>query len=134
MSVCGKENGKEVNSKCVMSDRTLISRITILGGIGVIQHVLKQQNYLGEASEFRRLFFASITRLRSERTGLCVGRDCRNQRPKFAYSRGGNEGLGDPVDRSIDQSSNMMARIMLSRENLRIGCGTCHQPCMRITR
>ena len=38
MSVCGEENGKEVNSKCGKIASALIVRITILGGIGVIQH------------------------------------------------------------------------------------------------
>ena len=106
MCVWCEVNGKEVNSKCGKIASSLIVRHTILGGIGVIQHVLKQQNYLG-ASEFRRLFFASITRLRSERNGLCVGRDCRNQRPKFACSRGDIEDLEGtrevPVDRSSDK-------------------------------
>ena len=101
MCVWCEVNGKEVNSKCGKIASSSIVRHTILGGIGVIQHVLKQQNYLG-ASEFRRLFFASITRLRSERTGLYVGRDCRNQRPKFACSRGDIRDRGDPVDRSSD--------------------------------
>ena len=101
MCVWCEVNGKEVNSKCGKIASSLIVRHTILGGIGVIQHVLKQQNYL------RRLFSASITRLRSERTGLYVGRDCRNQRPKFAHSRGDIEDLEGtrevPVDRSRDK-------------------------------
>ena len=53
MSVCGEENGKEVNSKCGKIASKLIVRATILGGIGVIQHVLKQQSYL----RVRQLFW-----------------------------------------------------------------------------
>ena len=44
MSVCGEENGKEVNSKCGKIASSLIVRHTILGGIGVIQHVLKHDD------------------------------------------------------------------------------------------
>ena len=39
MSVCGEENGKEVNSKCGKTASSLIVRHTILGGIGVIQQL-----------------------------------------------------------------------------------------------
>ena len=64
MCVWCEENGNEANSNCEMLGRTLIVRLTILGGIGVTQHVLKQQSYLERASEeYRRLFFASTTRL-----------------------------------------------------------------------
>ena len=99
MCVWCEVNGKEVNSKCGKIASSLIVRHTILGGIGVIQHVLKHQNYL------RRLFSASITRLRSERAGTHVGRDCKNQRPRIAYIRGDIVDRGDPVEAPVDRSS-----------------------------
>ena len=46
MGVWFEENGKEANSKCGKIASSLIVRHTILGGIGVIQHVLKHQSYL----------------------------------------------------------------------------------------
>ena len=40
MCVWCEKNGKEVNSKCGKIARQLICRLTILGGIGVIQQLL----------------------------------------------------------------------------------------------